>query len=233
MKQPKALCKKIWQQRMSITGQTKDTHVYFTRLSHGRLSLICLVTQVHHQCLSTEAAGCFSCTNKGKQAPCRDNVFELPCLWSDTCMEWDKGQKRRAQGLIRRTVLVNSLKHLLYNSFFNDGRKWYSTNDESLSKIARTLNRLLRASQPWFICKTITRQAAFGFENNENKSFLLATEIELNCKLVAAHRWLCVRAAVAQNGIIWDWGKVSNVSLIEPNNVVRGCTESSGRWGYL
>lgn len=109
--------------------------------------------------------------------------------------------------------------------FFNDKRKWYSAGDESFNKIASTLNRLLKASQLWFICKTISSLAAFAFETNKNKSFLLATEMELHCKLVAAHRWLCVRAVEAQNGMIRDWGKVSNVCLIEPNNVVRSWTE--------
>lgn len=72
-------------------------------------------------------------------------------------------------------------------------------------KLPRPLHSLLRASQPcffFFIGTTISRQAAFGFENNESKSFLLATAMRLNCKLVAAHRRLCVRAAAAQNGII-------------------------------
>lgn len=97
--------KEIWQQWMSenTTGQAKDTHVYFTWLSHG-----CLAAKVLHLFGNASASSMpfkqgFSCTNKRKQVPCWNN--ELPCLWSDTCVEWDKAQKRRAQGLIIWTVL--------------------------------------------------------------------------------------------------------------------------------
>lgn len=86
------------------------------------------------------------------------------------------------------------------------------------------LNGPLRVSQLRLICKTTSRQAALGFENNRNKWFLPATDTELNCKSVAAEGRLCVRAAVTENEMIKGGGKVSNVSLIELTNAVRGST---------
>lgn len=44
-------------------------------------------------------------------------MFELPCLWSDTCMEGDKGQKRGAPGLIVRTAL-ESFNTSAFMTFF-------------------------------------------------------------------------------------------------------------------
>lgn len=74
----------------SIRDQTEDTHVYFTLLSHGRLAV-----EVTHLFGNASASSMnfkqgdqgFSCTNKRKQAPCWDDVFELLCLWFGTCME--------------------------------------------------------------------------------------------------------------------------------------------------
>lgn len=92
-------------------------------------SLICSPTQVHHQCLSTKATGASAVQIKGSRRPCRDDVFELPCLWSDTCMERDKGQRKR--GRARRFdrmngalfLDVNSSAHLLHNPSLNGREK--------------------------------------------------------------------------------------------------------------
>lgn len=88
--------------RESILSEAKDTHVCFSRVSHGHVA-----TGPHlfgnasaSSVPFNQGERAFSCTNKRKQAPCWDNVFEVPCLWSDTCIESDKGQNRQTDGLI-------------------------------------------------------------------------------------------------------------------------------------
>lgn len=88
--------------RESILSEAKDTHVCCSRVSHGHVA-------AHPHLFGNASASsvpfnqgeqAFSCTNKRKQAVHAGIMFEVPCLWSDTCIESDKGQNRQTDGLI-------------------------------------------------------------------------------------------------------------------------------------
>lgn len=127
---PKALCK-IYQRvkTQQVAPWTRMfTFLDFLMVVWLQRSLICSLTQVHHQCLSTKATGASAVQIKGSRRSCWDDVFELPCLWSDTCMERDKGQKKgRARRFDRMNgalfLDVNSLTHLLHNPSLNRREK--------------------------------------------------------------------------------------------------------------
>lgn len=127
-------------------------------------SHVCSVMQVHDQCLSTMANRASAVQIKGSRL--HAGMMCLCCHVCGLTPVWSKIRVRK--GALRvwshYLCLVSGcelLEHLLYHSFFNDTRKYYSTNNESAKKkkkITWTLNSSLRASQLWFICKTVGRQ---------------------------------------------------------------------------